>query len=90
MAKKMTKEDKAVVREFLYELDLIPSILITQPVLELIHRSWQIEFQKEELEKIKKEEAKQFLLKLRERSKKRKPQPVLNNMLPLNFDPEID
>lgn len=87
---KVTKEQKQEVREFLYCLDLVPDILITPEVVELIQRSWTRQFQREDLEKIKKEEARQFLLRLRERSKKRRPQPILNNVLPLNFDPEID
>lgn len=87
---KITKEQKVEVREFLYSLDLIPDILITPEVVKLIQKSWERQFQREDLERIKKEDAKQFLLRLRERGKKRSPQPVLNNMLPLNFDPEID
>lgn len=90
MAKKMTRDDKAIVREFLYSMGLVPSILITPEVLKLIYRSWEIEFQKQEIEEIKKREAREFLLRLRERSRRRKPCPVLNNMIPLNFDPEID
>lgn len=87
---KITKEQKQEVREFLYCLDLVPDILITPEVVELIQRSWSRQFQREDLEKIKIEEARQFLLRLRERSKNRRPQPILNNVLPLNFDPEID
>lgn len=87
---KLSKEQKHEVREFLYCLDLVPDILITPEVVELIQRSWARQFQREDLDQIKKEEAKQFLLRLRERSKNRRPQPILNNVLPLNFDPEID
>lgn len=80
------KYDKVTaVSNFLDALGLVPRVLITKEVVELISRSWEREFQREDLEKQKKEEAQAFILKLSQR--KKKPRPILDGMMPLNFTP---
>lgn len=80
------KYDKVTaVTNFLDNLGLIPAVLITKPVVDLITQSWEREFQREDLEEQKKQEAKDFIIKLSQR--KRKPRPILDNMIPLNFEP---
>ena len=90
MAKKLTKQMAAVIAEFVDELGLVPKSLITREVIELIHQSWQREFQQQQLNELEKQAQRDYLLKLRERSKKRLPQKVLNNMQPININPLLD
>lgn len=79
------KYDKiTAVSNFLDTLGLVPRILVTKPVVDLITQSWEREFQRDDLSKQKKQEAKEFILKLSQR--KRKPRPVLDNMVPINFE----
>lgn len=79
------KYDKiTAVSNFLDTLGLVPRILVTKPVVDLITQSWERELQREDLSKQKKQEAKEFILKLSQR--KRKPRPVLDNMVPINFE----
>lgn len=79
------KYDKInAVSNFLDALGLIPRVLITKEVTELITRSWERELQRDDLEKQKKEEMKAYILKLSQL--KRKPRPILDNMIPLNFE----
>lgn len=73
------------VSNFLDTLGLVPRILITKPVVDLITQSWEREFQREDLEEQKKQEAKEFIIKLSQR--KRKSRPILDNMIPINFEP---
>lgn len=80
----------AVIAEFVDELGLVPQSLITREVIELIHQSWQREFQQQQLNELEKQAQRDYLLKLRERSKKRLPQKVLNNMQPININPLLD
>lgn len=75
----------ATVANFLDTLGLVPSVLVTKEVVDLIYRSWEREFQREDLSKQDKLNAQAFLVKLSKR--KRKPKPVLDNMIPINFQP---
>lgn len=86
MAKLLKSSDKvAVVSNFLDSLDLTPRILITKEVVDLIWQSWQREFQREDLAKQKKQQMQDLINRLSAR--KRKPKPILDNMIPLNFQP---
>lgn len=90
MAKKLTKHDAAIIAEFIDELGLVPMSLITKEVLELIHHSWQREFQLQQLNALEKQAQKDFLSKLHERARLRKPRKVLDNMQPININPVLD
>ena len=82
------KYDKvAAVTEFADCLGLIPGLLITKEVVELITRSWEREFQKEYFSDLEKQQAKEFIIKLSERGKRRRHKPILDNMTPINFSP---
>lgn len=76
------------VANFLDDLGLTPSILVTKDVVDLIYKSWQREFQREELSELKKQQMYDMMIRLSKR--KRKPKPILDNMIPLNFQPLYD
>ena len=90
MAKKLTKQDAAIISEFIDELGLVPMSLITKEVIVLIHNSWQREFQRQQLNALEKQAQKDFLTKLSERAKRRKPRKVLDDMQPININPVLD
>lgn len=73
------------VANFLETLHLTPSVLVTKEVVDLIYKSWQRELQRKDLDNIRKQQMRDMIQKLSKR--KRKPKPILNNMIPLNFQP---
>lgn len=76
------------IANFLDDLGLVPSILITKEVVDLIYKSWQREFQRDDLDKQKKQAMQDMILKLSQR--KRRPTPILDDQLPINFNPLYD
>lgn len=86
---KFPKVDKYItVSNFVDTLGLVPRVLITKDVVDMIYKSWQREWQKEELEDVKRQEMKQAIIHLSKL--KRKPKPILDGMLPLNFQPLVE
>lgn len=76
------------VANFLEDIGLSSSILVTKEVVDLIYKSWNREFQRNDLSELKKQQMHDLMLCLSKR--KRKPKPILDNMIPLNFQPLYD
>lgn len=85
--KKSSEFARDAVSAFLDTLGLVPRVLITKEVTELIYQSWLRELQREELEEEKRKEMAIMINKLSELGKRKKPKKVLDNMQPLNFKP---
>lgn len=87
---KITTKRAQIIAEFIEDLGLVPKRLITKEVLELIHKSWEREFQQEYLNKAERHAMQDYIRKLSERAKRRKPRKVLDNMQPINVNPLFD
>lgn len=87
MAKrKITPDIVGAISEFFDVLGCVPRVLMTEEVVKQVYYSWERELQREDLDKQQKQQAQEFIKKLSERSKRRRKRPILDNMIPLNFE----